>query len=443
MEEQYIPLTVFGPEVFYRWLFRQWHRSNGLSQASREALGQIHPFFAQDESQGAPINSVRHLLTVINCAAVLFALADEDFSQFIDWALQQPFPEGVAQTAMSIGHDDLDMSLAKLRQQLARYYNQERIWPSHGLRPLLNEALDAACQAEKAVLLAQGVVSVLQRERAVQQTHDGVDRCLLCVEHFLELLIEFAAIVARYARAADAEEQRSWLKQAGIGLTQDDRITWNSKQQTLQTVRKKIETCDLAPEGWEHLWQNLRRLMDHFRDGTPKQDGLRYVDELRLHRNSVHHASRTLAKSKGIPTVYQEVIPGIRAAIASLQTSSQELLPGRAKILEYRRDYTGGVELVLAVEDRRLVILKYDHERDADLISGIALWKLPNQLVFAPGEQEYFLFPMPQVDEQLIVNALLLPSERPGEAIKEIRIRPEAIAVAPPAEFAEELVVET
>lgn len=443
MEEQYIPLTVFGPEVFYRWLFRQWHKPDGLSQASCEALGQIHPFFAQDESQGAPINSVRHLLTVVDCAAVLFALADEDFSQFIDWALQQPFPEGIAQMAMSIGHDALDMSLTKLRQQLAKYYNQERIWPSHGLRPLLNEALDAACQAEKAMLLTQGVVSVLQRERAVQQTHDGVDRCLLYVEHFLELLIEFAAIVARYAQVADAEEQRSWLKQAGIGLTQDDRITWNSKQQTLQTIRKKIETCDLAPEGWERLWAGLLQLMSHFRDGNPKQCGLKYLDELRVHRNSVHHAGHTLAKARSIPTAYHKAIPGIRAATANLQTSSQALLPGKAKILEYRRDYTGGVELVLAVEDRRLVILKYDHERDAVLISGIVLWKLPNQLVFAPGEQEYFLFPMPQVDEQLIVNALLLPSERPGEAIEKIRIRPEAIAAAPPAEFVEELVVET
>lgn len=444
MQESSIPLTVFRPETFYRWLFRQWHRPGGLSQASCEALSQIHSFLAQDGPQQAPTNSVRHLLTVVDCAVVLLALADEDFGQFIDWVLEQPFPEGVTPPAMPIDHGALDVSLAKLRQQLARHYDQERIWPNHGMRPLLSEALDAACQAEKAVLLAQSVVAVSQRERAAQQTHDGVDRCLLCVEHFLELLVEFAAVVARYAQVADVEEQRSWLKQAGIDLTQDDtRISWNSKQQTLQTIRKKIETRDQAPEGWEHLWATLLQMMDHFRDSSPKRCGLKHLDELRLHRNSVHHAGHTLAKARSIPTAYQEAIPGIRAAVSSLQTSSQDLLPGRARILEYRRDYTGGIELALALEDHRLVTLRYVHERDAYLISGIALGKLSNQLAFAPGEQEYFIYPIPQADEQLIINALLLPSERPGEPIEKIRIRPEAIAVAPPVEFAEELVVGT
>jgi len=300
MEEFHIPLNVLGPELFYHWLFRQWHKPNGLSQASYEALGQIHPSLTWDGSQSISQNSIRHLLTAIDCKAVLLALADEDFEQFVDWALSQPFPGG---PTIPIDHHALDISLAKLRQQLARYYDQERIWPRHGLRLLLGEALDAACQAEKAIALAQSAVTVPQRTRALQQVHDGVDRCLLCAEHFLELLVEFAAVVARQAEVCDDAEQKNWLKQAGIGLTvEDKRISWDSKQQTLQTIRKKIESREQAPEGWEHLWPDLLSLLNHFRDGNPKQDGLKYLDELRLHRNAVRHGGHTLDGAKGVPT---------------------------------------------------------------------------------------------------------------------------------------------
>lgn len=438
MEELYIPLTVFGPETFYRWLFRQWQRRNGLSQDSYDALSQIHPFLAPDGAEKVAPNSVRHLLTTIDCASVLMALEDNDFGCYIDWALQQPFPDGMARPAAPIDRFALDTSLAKLRQQLAQYCDQERIWPRHGLRPLLNEAWDAACQAEKAVLLTQSAITAPQRERAVQQTHDGIDRCLLCVEHFLEMLVEFATVVAGYAKVADQIEQSSWLKQAGVSLNQDDRhINWDSKQKTLQTIRRKIESRADPPEGWEHLWSDLLRLMGHFRDSNPKQGGLKHLDDLRLHRNSVRHAGHTLAKVKDIPAAYQEAIPGVRIAIAGLQ-SSQTLLPGKAKILEYRRDYTGGIELALALEDQRQTTLRYDHEQDAYLISGIELLKLSGQLVFASAEQEYFLYPMPSMDEHLVVNALLLPSARPTEMISTIKVKPEPISVPVPGEFKEE-----
>lgn len=67
-----VPVPVFRPEVFYRWLYRQWHKPGGLGQASREAISEIHPLFAQSESP----TSTRHLLTVVDCAAMLMALTE-------------------------------------------------------------------------------------------------------------------------------------------------------------------------------------------------------------------------------------------------------------------------------------------------------------------------------------------------------------------------------
>ncbi len=443
MDELRVPLTVFRPEVFYRWLFRQWHEADGLSQASRDALGEIHPFFARDKLPSASANSLQPLLTFVDCAKMLPALSDEDFDLFIDWALQQPWPEGVAQLEAPIDHTALDVSSASLRQQLVRYYDPERIWPRHGLRPLLDKAQDVACQAEKAVPLAHNAITLPQKERAVQQIHDGIDRCLLYVEHFLELLVEFLAVVAGYAGLADDQEQQKWLKRAGIGLTPEDKnIAWDTKQQELQKIRKKFEDLAQVPVGWEHLWSDLLRLISHFRDGNPKQPGLQHLTTLRDYRNSLRHAGHTLDDLKSIPTAYQKAIPGIRAAVAGLRENSQDLLPGRARILEYRRDYTGGVELLLTLEDRRLVVLRYDHEQDASLVSGIRLWDLPNRLVYAVGEQEYFLYPMPREDESLIVNALLLPSPRPGERTAEINVKREALIIVAPTEFIQVPVVE-
>lgn len=442
MEVTEIPLVVFRPEVFYRWLYQQWHRPGGLSQASREAISEIHPLFTQNEFHV----STRHLLTVVDCAAVLTAVTEEDFVSFIDWALDQSFsfPPGVERPGVPIGHNDLDISPSKLRQQLARSYDQERLWPRQGFRPLLSEALSAASQAEKAMQLTTSAVTVPQRERAARQTHDGIDRSLLCAEHFLERVIEFVAVSASACTLEGVDEIRlaAWLKQAGIGLSQereDRRVSWGSKQQCLQEICNIFEARESASEYWGHFWPDLLRLLRHFRDGNPPQEGLRLLKELQHHRNAVRHASHTLVQARTIPLSYREAIPGIREAIEQLLKSSSPLLPTMTKIVEYRRDFTGAVELLLTTEDRRLITLRYDHEEDAGLISGLRLPDLPGQLVFASQEQEYFLFPPPPDDVHLVVNALLLPSERPKEPANPIKIRQPEIAA--PAEFKEEATV--
>ncbi|MDW8318514.1 MAG: hypothetical protein RMN53_11825 [Anaerolineae bacterium] len=432
-----IPLFVFRPELFYRWLYRQWHKRNGLGQASRQALSQIHHLFTENEFHV----STSHLLTVVNCAAALTALTEEDFISFVDWALEQPFPAGVDKPAVPIGHDDLAISPARLRQQLAQYYDQERLWPRQGFRSLLSEALSAASQAEEAMHLTTSAVTVPQRQRAVRQTHDGIDRSLLCAEHFLERVIEFAAASAAACKlnAVDDTKLVAWLKQAGIGLTQDKeerRISWDTKQQCLQAIRNAFEAQTPAPESWEHFWPDLLRLLSHFRHGNPSEEGFQLLDELRDRRNAVRHASYTLLEAKTIPSRYKDAIPKIHRAIEELLRSSSRLLPVMVKIVEYRRDFTGAVELVLTTEERRLTVLRYVHEADAASISGLKLSDLPGRLVFASQEQEYFLFPPPANDVHVVVNALLLPSERPKEPVNSITIRQPQIAV--PVEFREE-----
>lgn len=100
--------------------------------------------------------------------------------------------------------------------------------------------------------LTTSSVSVPQRERAARQTHDGLDRSLLCVEHLLESTIEFVAIVASSQKWVDEVELTRWLKRAGIGLNhnnpEDRRIDWDEKQKCLQRIRKVFENQEQVPE---------------------------------------------------------------------------------------------------------------------------------------------------------------------------------------------------
>ncbi len=243
-------------------------------------------------------------------------------------------------------------------------------------------------------------------------------------------------------KGVDETKLEDWLKHAGIGLTdkkEDRGIDWNTKQQRLQTIRNAFEDQTQAPESLEHFWPDLLRLLNHFRQGNPSQEGFQLLDELRVSRNAVRHASHTLLQAKSIPVRYQEAVPKIRWAIEGLLRSSSPLLPVMTKIVEYRRDFTGAVELLLTTEERRLITLRYDHEGDADSISGLKLSDLSGRLMFASQEQEYFLFPPPADDTHLVVNALLLPSERPREPVNLIRIRLPEITV--PTEFEEETTI--
>ena len=41
-----VSLRVFGPESFYRWLYRSWRQKPGLSQGSRKTFYQAHKILA-------------------------------------------------------------------------------------------------------------------------------------------------------------------------------------------------------------------------------------------------------------------------------------------------------------------------------------------------------------------------------------------------------------
>gem|GEM_PF-5687014 len=363
-------------------------------------------------------DSVNHLLITLEYTKALQALSLNDFENFIDWALEQPYPIGWQKPPIAIDHRGLDISSSALQQLLTIRYDPNRLWPWHGFRPLLNEAKQAICQADELLPLAESSVHYVQRIRASQQVHDGLDRSLLCIERFLELIFEFFAKVAFYYGTANEDDLKAW----GDELSEAD---WNKKQQRLQTVFKRFEGIQPDDTGFRSICDDLLALVQDFRDKKPVQEGYRLLDELRCHRNHIRHTKYTLHEGRGVPLTYQIEIPNIRLKIQSLLDGYDMFLPQIAKIISYSQDYTGCFELNLALENQRIIGLRYSNEDEVRELSSINPSLLSSQLIFCQKEYEFFLFPPVEDGNNLTANRLLLSRIEIKDPYGTVGVKPE------------------
>jgi hypothetical protein len=395
------------------------------------------------------------LSTAFEYERMLAALTDEDFMRFIDWALDaergEPWPEGWSRPILPLGLNDLDIEYQELRQLLLLTFARERIWPRQGFRPLIHEALDAANQAMDALAFADPNMSLLKRWEAIRHVHDGLDRALLCVERFLDLLLEFLALLVLHLRWASIEEAAKWL--AAVGIIILDRLKgrqpapWGRKQHILGVAIgmrfwEDLETGRFrpAPNGWESLWEDVRRLIEFCgyeryeeeEDGKvkvkwyPTGDLVSILDSLRGYRNVVRHAPSTLQESQRIPEAYIEATPRIRDKLQELwrMVSAEAAIPQVAKVLGCSSDCYGGTDFTLALETRRLVAARYVHDVDKVMLARQA----DESLALAQVEYEFFLFPSLAPEEHLLINPLLLRRDYICQELGDVCIREETLA---------------
>lgn len=442
MSELRVPLQIFGPKALHRWLFHEWE---SLEDISKNALRLLH---AQTARSGTIFEErLVELATAFEYERMLAALTDEDFKQFIDWALDaeqgEPWPANWSRPIIPLSLSDLDMEYQELRQLLLLTFARERIWPRQGFRPLIQEALDAANQAMDELAFADPNMSLLKRWEAIRHVHDGLDRALLCTERFLDLLLEFLALLVLHLGWASLDEAAEWFAAIGVTIPGqfDGRLaSWHRKQRILAAEigvkfweDLEAERFQPAPVGWESLWSNVHLLVSScgFEQGDrgwyPTGDLMIILDSLRDSRNIVRHAPSTLQESERIPEAYIEATPQIRNKLQELWqrlVDPEAAFPQTAKVLECSNDCYGGINFTLALETRRVVTARYVHDVDKDRLASQA----EENPALAQVEYEFFLLPSPRPEQHLLINPLLLRRDYAYQELGDVGIREETLA---------------
>lgn len=211
MDGSAVPLQIFGPEALHRWLYMQWYSYPGLTEETKVALQNTHN---QLQFLKQPKDVEGHILTVVDYVKILQALSLEDFVRFIDWSLvEHPFPPQWKRPPVLIDHEGLDIPLVALRQRLFACFTLDELWPKEGFRPLLHKAEEMIHLAQGSVIFADTSIHHIERIKAGRDVHDGLDRSLLYVERFLELLVEFFALLAFHVERANLDDIDRWLKE--------------------------------------------------------------------------------------------------------------------------------------------------------------------------------------------------------------------------------------
>ena len=421
MKEFKVPLQIFGPKALYRWLFHEWE---SLEKTFKNVLWLLHTQTDLPDTMGE--KQLMKLATTFEYERMLTALTEEEFKQFIEWALDyeqgELWPEGWPRPPIPLGLNDLDTDIQKLRQLLVLTFAKERIWPREGFRPLIQEALNAANQAMEALAFADPNISLLKRREAFRYVHNGLDRALLCAERFLDLLLEFLALVILQLGWATLDEAENWFAAIGVRISEHSggrTMPWHKKQRVLAVELGKFwedleaKKFRLAPPSYESFWSDLHLLLSScgFEQGDDGKwyatgDLMQILDNLRNLRNVARHTSSTLQESRQIPEAYINATPEIRENLLKLWRfiSESDAIPQIAKVLEFSSDCYGGTEFTLALENRRVVRARYVHDLDKNELARQA----ERNLALAQKDFEFFLFPSPKPEEHLLINPLLI-----------------------------------
>ena len=455
MSEHQIPLQVFGPQALCCWLFHHWE---GLEDGSKGALRLLHA----QVTQSSTIDEERliKLATSFEYERALAALTDGDFERFVDWALDfregELGLEGWKRPDIPVSLSDLDVGPQELRELLLLTFSRDCIWPRHGPRILLQEALDAANKAREALELANSNIVIPQRVQAVWQIHSGLDRALLGAEGILNLLVEFLALASLRVQIATEDEVKKLLEETGLIPGDGNKfLGWYDKElivgihrtedkssKRIKSIRNKLlgvqfrsEEDELAPpvEEWWPIWDEFQRLLHscslEIREIESDQ-GRRYevlvtgkmmrcLNSLRDFRNRIRHSSSE-RKTSLVPKAYIGTVPKLCEKLQELSSlCSESSVPEIAKIISCSSDCYGGSALTLALETQRMVVARYVHISDKEKLAGQA----EKGLAMTQREYEFFVFPSPGPEQHLLINPLLLRRDYTYRELGSVGIR--------------------
>lgn len=412
-----IQLQAFGPSALYRWLYDSWDDLGKISNESKEAVRLL----LQYSNRNGNNDEIKRLATSFEYEQLIQAFTLDTFRAFVDSVIS-----GITNNTRSI--DDLELSPLALRRELSKSFRHSGIWPEQGFSTLLEEALEACAKAKDQLPRVSDLVHQVHRQQAVESVHDGMDRALLCVERFMEMVLEFLARLneraANESGAASPSNVQIWLENAGVLPPSKRQPDWGMKEESIDQAAKDFpDRASCA--NWKHL-NPLWHLVDDCkkvkiknpvtgRDEFDRKKSGKFMLllwYLRQVRNPVRHASSTLQSAGDVPSAYRKATVNAYRILNLLcgYYWNRQATPALVKLLSYRQDCFGGVEITIATETKRTVVARYINQ---EMVQTLGITKQPGELISqANVSTEYFLFPAPTSKQHLLFHPLLIERTR-------------------------------
>lgn len=440
-EKREVSLSRWGPPRLYQWLYESW---NTLRPESRAAIKQL---CSKNEAKA---ELLKNLVPYFEYERLIPCLAMQDFQLFVERVLEE--------SAIPASYQDLNFTLPEFRQILTKVFNRTIFWPLQGFTGLLKEAIEAGAKAVEQLPRVASVVNVLDRCRAVEAVHDGVDRALLCTERFVELLLEFLTEICFFAETIGALQAERWREIAGASQRNTRKLPdWGMKEEAVHNAADEIVNKSNPPEGIEDIWDKIKNLARACYGPKQKVDGrevrkpedaglvMRSIIVLRDKRNILRHASPSLQAEQSVPGKYREAADEFLYQLRQLESNFLGLKfhPTIVRVLSATERCFGEIELTLALEDGRLVSARYINREilaqmgvnEAEL--RFIMWREENNRLLFP---EFFLFPAPLSGQRLLSHPLLLKRAALPRAIEPIMVKVPGMIVPAPA-FSEEAIL--
>lgn len=390
-----------GPYHFFDWLVSIWHKSDGISTETKEAVKVI---VGEEEPDHFSVHCLDY-------EKIIFAVAEEDLAKFVHSRLDGI--EGCTLNLSDLKYKGQPLTLSTLRAILGCCFRREHIYPQQGLLALLSEANEAISAAKDSLQFTRANNNLIISQQGARSVHDGVDRAMIAAERYLELIMEFLATLARDYFDASESQWKKW--------TDEIRRTWCNKEKVLVDISNYLASQMSVEAIPIHIKQQVGQFSAHFagccthcvevhcretkemKKGNCQEDAsevLRLLFRLRQTRNALRHASHTMNQGINTPKGYDEAIRTAYECLQTLMDCTYRQHPIVVKIASYQRDMYGHIELLLASENKQFITSSF--------ASFVNSTRIQPSEIGREFNNEFFLFPVPDKESSHIREPILV-----------------------------------
>ncbi|GBC92716.1 hypothetical protein HRbin15_01193 [bacterium HR15] len=340
-----ISIYKFGPQSLIPWLIEAWERRE-LSPDTRNNLKQLlreHGLLFSDSDI-----DIFDLLKSLDYKTLISQLSEGDFASFIESKLDNARIDDLL-----LG--DQSLNCANLRALLLSHFSHFP-YPNMGLQIVLDEAIRKAQEAQSACYLYTQFTNPLDFSECIQVIHESIDRALVLLEKFNDILIIFLSEISHELMGFTDNQYSKKLNNS----------SWNDKIKLAKDISTKIleqlDRCDRISTNYKgYLYQFLYFVNKEISD---------QLNKIREYRNAVRHPTRTFTSGTALPEVYREQIENLVQALKKLHEGWTKLqqIPLLGVICRAGSDVYGRQEVEIASENKQFVKLVFT---DINIYSNI------------------------------------------------------------------------
>lgn len=394
-----IPISEFSPANFFKWLIQRWDDPEGITAASVNALKEL---LGQESPD-------RYSIHCLDFERLVSIIANEDLMNFVEYQLEQSRWQHSANdenisVRHQIGFDKLTYKSATINPSLfkailIKFFNRDLIYPSQGMFQILREVTEWVGEAESAFKDVSESTDAIIYHKLSDIIHSKVDACLLALERYLELLIEFLATVSKtfcglgdqqWTKVMELNSATWWEKEKKIVYI-CDYISKNSDSYANYQIPKKDDLLKLINlmKGCmqECQEQHCKRNRPTGKECNCNNAGtyLQQLSNLRKVRNDLSHTSNTLLNGTKLPSSYEKSVKSMLEYLKEMLKESNGLHPTIINLVSTQQDIYGRIELLLAHESRRLITARFSSLSETTSINS--------RTIASDLGCEFFLFP--------------------------------------------------